>query len=108
MPGVPAELASLRARVSAVEARLENEAGLGAMVDMDQAAITTRLDAQQTLLHALARTQRDHTAHLRAHGERLDRIDNRLDRIDNRLNRIDILCLLGGAEGNAGPGSSVR
>ena len=89
MTDVPAELASLRARVTAVEARLESEAGLRAMVDMDQAAITTRLDAQQKLLRALARTQSDHTAQLREHGERLERMDNRLDQMDNRLGQMD-------------------
>ena len=116
MTDVPAELASLRARVTAVEARLESEAGLRAMVDMDQAAITTRLDAQQKLLRALARTQSDHTAQLREHGERLERMDNRLDQMDNRLDRVEggigrvevgvhaILGLLGSA---GSPGTSV-
>jgi chromosome segregation ATPase len=125
MTEVPAELARLRARVTAVEARLENEAGLRAMVDMDQSAITTRLDAQQKLLRALARTQSDHTAQLREHGmqlreqgERLERVSYRLNQVDDRLERVEagigrvevgvhaILGLLGGADGSTGPGSA--
>jgi hypothetical protein len=46
--------------VTATEARLDAEGTLRAMVDMDQAAITTRLDAQERLLGALALTQSDH------------------------------------------------
>jgi hypothetical protein len=132
MTDVPAELARLRARVSAVEARLENEAGLRAMVDMDQAAISTRLDAQQKLLRALARTQSDHTAQLREQGElirgqgelirgqgqlirgqgdRLDRVDTRLNAVEAGIGRVEtgvhaILGLLGGAGGSPGNGTS--
>lgn len=125
MTDVPAELARLRARVSAVEARLENEAGLRAMVDMGQAAISTRLDAQQKLLRALARTQSDHTAQLREQGElireqgqlirgqgdRLDRVDTRLNAVEAGIGRVEtgvhaILGLLGGAGGSPGNGTS--
>jgi chromosome segregation ATPase len=125
MTDVPAELARLRARITAVEARLENEAGLRAMVDMDQAAITTRLDAQQTLLRALARTQSDHTAQLREqgaqlreqgaqlreqgaqlreHGVRLDRVQAGIGRVEVGVQAI--LGLLGSADGRAGTGTS--
>lgn len=111
MTDVPAELARLRARVAAVEARLENEAGLRAMVDMDQAAITTRLDAQQTLLRALARTQSDHTAQLREQGTQLREQGVRLDRVQAGIGRVEvgvqaILGLLGSADRSAGPGTS--
>jgi hypothetical protein len=107
MTDVPAELASLRTRVTAVEARLENEAVLRAMVDMDQAAITSRLDAQQKLLRALAGTQSDHTAQLREHGEQLRQHGERLDRMEAGIGRVEvgvhaILGLLGGTEGGTG------
>jgi chromosome segregation ATPase len=67
MTDVPAELAELRARVSAVESRLDAEASLRAMVDMDLSTISTRLGAQHRLLLALAETQSDHTRMLREH-----------------------------------------
>jgi chromosome segregation ATPase len=65
MTDVPGELAELRARVSAVESRLDAEASLRAMVDMDLSAMSTRLGAQHRLLLALAQTQSDHTRMLR-------------------------------------------
>ncbi len=67
MTDMPAELAELRARVSAVESRLDAEASLRAMVDMDLSVMSTRLGAQHRLLLALAETQSDHTRMLREH-----------------------------------------
>jgi chromosome segregation ATPase len=67
MTDVPAELAELRARVSAVESRFDAEASLRAMVDMDLSGISTRLGAQHRLLLALAETQSDHSRMLREH-----------------------------------------
>jgi hypothetical protein len=104
MTEVPAELARLRARVTAVEARLENEAGLRAMVDMDQAAISTRLDAQQKLLRAIARTQSDHTAQLREQDKRLDRVQAGIGRVEVGVQAV--LGLLGAAGGGTDPGPS--
>jgi len=74
MWNMPAELEHLRTRVTAAEARLDAEGSLRAMVDMDQAAITIRLDAQERLVRALALTQRDHSAQLSWLGGRLERI----------------------------------
>ena len=52
-------------RLDAVESRINSEAGLRAMMDLDQAALTTRLDAQDHLLRALAVTQSEHGTPLR-------------------------------------------
>jgi hypothetical protein len=122
MSDVPAELAELRARVSAVESRLDSEASLRAMVDMDLSGISTRLGAQHRLLIALRETQSDHTLMLRQHSGVLaehsgvlaehSRIlaehssvladhTQRLARIEDRTGRVEagvqaILSLLGG------------
>ncbi|HUC25468.1 MAG TPA: hypothetical protein VMA73_22410 [Streptosporangiaceae bacterium] len=122
MTDVPGELAELRARVSAVESRLDAEASLRAMVDMDLSAMSTRLGAQHRLLLALAQTQSDHSRMLREHSgvlaehssvladhtQRLARIEDRTQRIEDRTQRIEdrterveagvqaILSLLGG------------
>jgi chromosome segregation ATPase len=122
MTDVPAELSELRARVSAVESRLEAEASLRAMVDMDQSGISTRLNAQHRMLVALAQTQSDHSRMLREHSsvlaahssvladhtQRLTRIEDRTQAIEDRTQRIEdrtqrveagvqaILSLLGG------------
>ena len=110
MTDVPAELAELRARVSAVESRLDAEASLRAMVDADVSGISTRLGAQHRLLLALAQTQSDHSRMLRAHSgvlaehsrvlaehssvladhtQRLARIEDRTQRIEDRTQRIE-------------------
>jgi len=115
MTDVPGELAELRARVSAVESRLDAEASLRAMVDMDLSAMSTRLGAQHRLLLALAQTQSDHSRMLREHSgvlaehssvladhtQRLARIEDRTQRIEDRTERVEagvqaILSLLGG------------
>jgi hypothetical protein len=123
MTDVPAEIAALRLRVSAIETRLDAEAGLRAMVDLDLSTVTTRLGAQHRLLLALSGTQSDHTRILREqlavldahsgllsehsqvladHTERLGRIEDRTQRIEDRVERVEsgvqaILELLGGA-----------
>jgi len=110
MTDVPAELAELRARVSAVESRLDAEASLRAMVDADVSGISTRLGAQHRLLLALAQTQSDHSRMLREHSgvlaehsrvlaehssvladhtQRLARIEDRTQRIEDRTQRIE-------------------
>ena len=110
MTDVPGELAELRARVSAVESRLDAEASLRAMVDMDLSAMSTRLGAQHRLLLALAQTQSDHSRMLREHSgvlaehssvlaehssvladhtQRLARIEDRTQRIEDRTQRIE-------------------
>lgn len=61
---MPDELDNIRERLAALEQRLESESGLRAMMDLDQASLTTRLDAQDNLLRALAITQSDHTSRL--------------------------------------------
>jgi chromosome segregation ATPase len=72
MSDVPAELAALRGRVSAIESRLDAEASLRAMVDLDLSAVTARLGAQHRLLLALSDTQSDHTRMLREQSAVLD------------------------------------
>jgi peptidoglycan hydrolase CwlO-like protein len=52
-------------RLDAVESRIDSEAGLRAMMDLDQATLTARLDAQDHLLRALAVTQSEHGTQLR-------------------------------------------
>ena len=117
MTDMPAELAELRARVSAVESRLDAEASLRAMVDVDLSGISTRLGAQHRLLLALAETQSDHSRMLREssgvlaqhsrvlaehsgvleehsrvladHTQRLARIEDRTQRIEDRTERVE-------------------
>jgi chromosome segregation ATPase len=110
MTDVPAEIAALRARVSAIETRLDAEASLRAVVDLDLSTATSRLAAQHRLLLALSATQSDHTRMLREqsavldthsrllsehsqvladHTERLGRIEDRTQRIEDRTQRIE-------------------
>ncbi len=43
---------------------MDSESDLRAMMDLDQASLTARLDAQDNLLRALSITQSDHTSRL--------------------------------------------
>ena len=122
MTDMPAELAELRARVSAVESRLDAEASLRAMADMDLSGISTRLGAQDRPLLALAQTQSDqgrmlreqsgvlteHSRVLAEHTRRLTRIEDGTQRIEDRTERVEagvqaILSLLGGKGHDGAP-----
>ena len=68
---------------------MNSEAGLRAMMDLDQASLTARLDAQDNLLRALAITQSEHTSRLRRVDERLTSLEGRLTGVEDRLTRVD-------------------
>jgi tetrahydromethanopterin S-methyltransferase subunit G len=83
-------------RLDSVESRLNTEAGLRAMMDLDQATLTTRLDAQDNLLRALAVTQSEHTArfrHLEEGHRRLEEGHRRLEeghgRLEQAVSRVE-------------------
>jgi tetrahydromethanopterin S-methyltransferase subunit G len=93
---VPDELDEIRQRLDRVEGRLNSEiqprldglesrvnsgAGLRAMMDLDQATLTARFDAQDNLLRAVAVTQSEHTSRLR----RLEEGHRRLEEGHRRL-----------------------
>ena len=82
---MPDDLDEIRRRLTALEDRLDSESGLRAMMDLDQASLTTRLDAQDNLLRALAITQSDHTG-------RLTRLEGAMGRVESGIR--DILALL--------------
>jgi peptidoglycan hydrolase CwlO-like protein len=69
MPDEPGDtsrrLELVEQRLDAVETRINSEAGLRAMMDLDQATLTARLDAQDHLLRAVAVTQSEHGTQLR-------------------------------------------
>lgn len=52
----------LEERVTALEARLEMEAGLRAAADQDLASLTQNVRAQRHLIQAIAITQGEHTS----------------------------------------------
>jgi hypothetical protein len=94
---VPDDLDDIRDRLTALEARLESESGLRAMMDLDQASLTVRLDAQDNLLRALSITQSDHTSRLTRVEEGQRRLTEAAGRIEAGIR--DILTLLRGSEG---------
>lgn len=98
---MPDELDSIRERLTALENRLESESGLRAMMDLDQASLTVRLDAQDNLLRALAITQSDHTSRLTRLEESQRRQGETLGRVDAGIR--DILTLLR----SGGPGDET-
>jgi hypothetical protein len=79
---LPDELDQIRQRLVALESQVNSEAGLRAMMDHDQAWLTTRLDAQDNLLRALSITQSEH-------GMRFNRIEGRLSGVEERLSRVE-------------------
>ena len=80
---MPDELDDIRRRLDALETRMDSEAGLRAMMDLDQAALTARFDAQDHLLRALAITQSEHT-------KRLTRLEDGQQRLEGAVGRVEV------------------
>ena len=79
---MPDELDEIRRRLDMLESRLNSESGLRAMMDLDQATLTMRLDAQDNLLRALSITQSDHTS-------RLTRLEDGYTRLEDGQHRLE-------------------
>ena len=79
---MPDELDEIRQRPDRLESRLNSEAGLRAMMDLDQASLTARFDAQDNLLRALSITQSDHTL-------RLTRLEDGHRRLEDAVARVE-------------------
>jgi hypothetical protein len=80
---MPDELRDIRRRLDALENRMGSEAGLRAMMDLNQAALTARFDAQDHLLRALAITQSEHT-------RRLTRLEDGQQRLEGGVGRVEV------------------
>jgi hypothetical protein len=80
---MPDELDDIRRRLDALETRMDSEAGLRAMMDLDQAALTARFDAQDHLLRALAITESEHT-------KRLTRLEDGQQRLEGAVGRVEV------------------
>ena len=76
-------------RLDSVESRLNTEAGLRAMMDLGQATLTTRLDAQDNLLRALAVTQSEHTSRFRRLEEGHRRLEEGHGRLEQAVTRVE-------------------
>jgi hypothetical protein len=83
---VPDELDEIRQRL---ENRLNSEAGLRAMMDLDQATLTARLDAQDSLLRALAVTQSEHTSRFRRLEDGHRRLEEGHGRLEAAVTRVE-------------------
>ena len=68
---------------------MDSESDLRAMMDLDQASLSARLDAQDRLLRALSDTQSDHTARLTRLEDGLTRIEGRVTKVEGNLTRIE-------------------
>jgi hypothetical protein len=85
---VPDELDAIRRRLDTPESRLNSESGLRAMMDLDQASLTMRLDAQDNLLRALSITQSDHTSRLTRLEEGHRRLEDSVGRVETGIQAI--------------------
>jgi predicted ATPase len=86
---VPDELGEIRPRLDSLEGRLNSVAGLRAMMDLDQATLTARLDAQENLLRALAVTQSEHTSRFRRLEEGHRRLEEGHGRLEAAVTRVE-------------------
>ena len=71
-------------------------------MDLGQASLTPRLDAQDNLLHALSITQSEHGHQLRRHTEILNRHSEALERVEAGIRDILTLLQNGGPAGGQG------
>jgi len=67
------------------------------MMDLDQASLVTRFDAQDKLLRALAVTQGDHTRRLTRLEDGQRRLEDKFGRLEDKFDRLE--GRVGGLEG---------
>jgi hypothetical protein len=96
------ELDRIRERLTALENKVGSEAGLRAMMDLDQASLTMRLDAQDNLLRALSITQSEHTGRLRRLEEGQARLETAVGTVQAGIRDILTLLQNGGPAGASG------
>jgi chromosome segregation ATPase len=75
-------LDTMERRMNSLESRVNSDSSLRAMMDLDQATLTTRFDAQDNLLRALAVTQSDHTS-------RLTRLEDGQRSVEDTVSRVE-------------------
>src|SRR2546428_2212420 len=86
---MPEELDEIRQRLDTLESRMDSESGLRAMMDLDQASLTARLDAQDRLLRALSVTKSDHTSRLTRLEDGLTRLEGRTTSLEEGQHRLE-------------------
>ena len=87
---MPDELDDIRRRLDALENRMDSDAGLRAMTDLAQAALTARFDAQDHLLRALAITQSEHTRRLARLEDGQQRLEDGQQRLEGTVGRVEV------------------
>ena len=87
---MPDELDEIRPRLDALENRMDSEAGLRAMRDLDQASLTARFDAQDHLLRALAVTQSEHTRRLTLLEDGQQRLEGGQRKLEGAVGRVEV------------------
>ena len=80
---------SIEARVSTLEVTVETQALVRAQMDRDISDLSVKLDAQGSLLQALADTQSEHTATLADHTARLTRLESGVAQLDSRVANLE-------------------
>jgi chromosome segregation ATPase len=86
---VPDGLDEIMRRLDTLENRLNSGSGLRAMMDLDQASLTMRLDAQDNLLRALSITQSDHTSRLTRLEDGQRRLEESQRRLEDAVGRVE-------------------
>jgi hypothetical protein len=69
---------------------MDSEPGLRAMMDLDQAALTARFDAQDNLLRALAITQSEHTRRLTRLEDGQRRLEGGQLKLEGAVGRVEV------------------
>jgi len=87
---MPDELDEIRRRLDVLESRMDSEASLRAMMDLDQASLTARFDVQDSLLRALAITQSDHTKRLTRLEDGQRRLETAVGRLEGTVARVEV------------------
>ncbi|HZR48075.1 MAG TPA: hypothetical protein VFB06_01010, partial [Streptosporangiaceae bacterium] len=75
-------------RLAALEKKVGEEARLRAMMDKDLAELNLKVDANTSLLQALATTQGEHTRMLTRLEDRATRVEYRVDQVDQKVDSL--------------------
>ena len=76
-------------RLDTLEATMESEAGLRAMLDQDQSSLKTQLAAQGKLMQAMATTQGEHSRLLTRLENKVAGVDDKVTNLDSKVTRLE-------------------
>jgi hypothetical protein len=81
---------SIESRLGTLETKVEAEAHLRAAMDEDMGTLSAKFGVQEKLIQAISVTQSEHTAMLRDHTARLEKLEIGQDEMRTKLDLVHV------------------